>query len=449
MIKIGKTIFSRNFLLIFALSFNFLFAQTTITAKLSDDKIGVGEIFTLSVTIDNGAGKITIPDIDGLILRGTSKSVNMMYSSGSLKTIQTYSYNYIAVKEGFYTIDKITVKANNNTYIANPVSIEVLSDSVRNSTLGKPEGDSFERFMNYTEDIIVNNTINKKEVYIYEPIYIEQKAYSHVPVNVIGISKIPDRNDFLSYADSSERNSYTEIIDGKRINVIPLKKEVLYAVKRGKKNILTTPFVFEKNNMFYDRIQYGEEEFEINVLPLPSIKGHENFSGAVGDFKFTTKINKTNINIGDEVLISIEVSGEGNISIINMPNINDNIKKYFSVYQPKIFETNWFENNKLMGKKTKEYILVATNNGDYTIDNIDFCYFSPNEKSYKNIYSENINLVISGDYNNFSFAQNNIQKSDITPIPIKNNIIKNQNDKNFKLLNMNIIYIYILLMVAI
>ena len=449
MIKIGKTIFSRNFLLIFALSFNFLFAQTTITAKLSDDKIGVGEIFTLSVTIDNGAGKITIPDIDGLMLRGTSKSVNMMYSSGSLKTIQTYNYNYIAVKEGFYTIDKITVKANNNTYIANPVSIEVLSDSVRNSTLGKPEGDSFERFMNYTEDIIVNNTINKKEVYIYEPIYIEQKAYSHVPVNVIGISKIPDRNDFLSYSDSSERNSYTEIIDGKRINVIPLKKEVLYAVKRGKKNILTTPFVFEKNNMFYDRIQYGEEEFEINVLPLPSIKGYENFSGAVGDFKFTTKINKTNINIGDEVLISIEVSGEGNISIINMPNINDNIKKYFSVYQPKIFETNWFENNKLMGKKTKEYILVATNNGDYTIDNIDFCYFSPNEKSYKNIYSENINLVISGDYNNFSFAQNNIQKSDITLIPIKNNIIKNQNDKSFKLLNMNIIYIYVLLMVAI
>ena len=207
--------------------------------------------------------------------------------------------------------------------------------------------------------------------------------------------------------------------------------------------------MFEKNNMFYDRIQYGEEEFEINVLPLPSAKGYENFSGAVGDFKFTAKINKTNINIGDEVLISIEVSGEGNISIINMPNINENIKKYFSVYQPKIFETNWFENNKLIGKKTKEYILVATNNGDYTIENIDFCYFSPNDKTYKNINSENINLVISGDYNNFSFAQNNIQKSDITPIPIKNNIIKNKNDENFKLLNMNIIYIYVLLMIAI
>lgn len=449
--KIGK-LFFLIFLLIFLISFKSLFAQTTITAKLSDDKIGVGEIFTLSVTIDNGAGKITIPDIDGLMLRGTSKSVNMMYSSGSLKTIQTYSYNYVAIKEGFYTIDKIAVKANNNTYIANPVSIEVVSDSVRNSILNKPEGDSFERFMNYREDIIVNNTINKKEFYIYESIYIEQKAYSHVPVNVIGISKIPDRNDFLVYTDSSERNSYTEIIDGKRVNVIPLKKEVLFAVKQGEKNILTTPFVFEKNNMFYDRIQYGEEEFDIKILSLPSAKDYKNFSGAVGDFKFNTKINKTNINIGDEVLISIEVIGEGNISIINMPNLNDDIKNYFSVYQPKIFETNWFENNKMIGKKTKEYILVATNKGNYTIENIDFCYFSPNDKSYTNIYAKNINLFIDGNknYNNSQATLNignDTKKTEI--MQIRNNIIKKQNDKNFKLLNINIIYIYVLLMIAI
>lgn len=449
--KIGK-LFFLIFLLIFLISFKSLFAQTTITAKLSDDKIGVGEIFTLSVTIDNGAGKITIPDIDGLMLRGTSKSVNMMYSSGSLKTIQTYSYNYVAIKEGFYTIDKITVKANNNTYIANPVSIEVVSDSVRNSILNKPEGDSFERFMNYREDIIVNNTINKKEFYIYEPIYIEQKAYSHVPVNVIGISKIPDRNDFLVYTDSSERNSYTEIIDGKRVNVIPLKKEVLFAVKQGEKNILTTPFVFEKNNMFYDRIQYGEEEFDIKILSLPSAKEYKNFSGGVGDFKFNTKINKTNINIGDEVLISIEVIGEGNISIINMPNLNDDIKNYFSVYQPKIFETNWFENNKMIGKKTKEYILVATNKGNYTIKNIDFCYFSPNDKSYTNIYAKNINLFIDGNknYNNSQATLNignDTKKTEI--MQIRNNVIKKQNDKNFKLLNINIIYIYVLLMIAI
>ena len=135
-----------------------------------------------------------------------------------------------------------------------------------------------------------------------------------------------------------------------------------------------------------------------------------------------------------------------------MPNLNDDIKSYFSVYQPKIFETNWFENNKMIGKKTKEYILVATNKGNYTIENIDFCYFSPNDKSYTNIYAKNINLFIDGNknYNNSQATLNignDTKKMEI--MQIRNNIIKKQNDKNFKLLNINIIYIYVLLMIAI
>jgi len=195
LIKIGK-LKALSTIFIFIIASNAaLYSQITVTAKLSDEKIGVGEIFTLSVTIDNSTGKITIPDIDGLSLRGTSKSINMMYSSGSLKTIQTYSYTYVAAKEGKYVIDRITARVNNSSYTANPVSIEVLEESVRNAENDKPEGDSFERFMNYGEEVIVNNTISKREVYIYEPIYLEQKAYSHIPINVIGMSKIPDRTD--------------------------------------------------------------------------------------------------------------------------------------------------------------------------------------------------------------------------------------------------------------
>ena len=132
-------------------------------------------------------------------------------------------------------------------------------------------------YRTYADDIYVDNSINKKEVYMYEPIYITQKAYTHIPVTVLGFSKIPDRTDFISYSDSSKYNTFTEIIDGKRVNSIPLKREVLYPVKTGTKDILTTPFVFEKEGMFYDRVEYGEEDFTINVLPLPDKKGFENF----------------------------------------------------------------------------------------------------------------------------------------------------------------------------
>ena len=443
MIRIGNTAL-KYILAVFFIACSSLFSQTSINTKISDTKVGVGEVFTVSVTIDNSSGRVLIDDIPGLTLRGTSQSINMMYSSGTFKSIKTYNFTYVANSEGKYKFDHITVKVNNRTYISNPVEIEVVSDPTRNDDSYAPSGNRFNDFMNYADDIYVDNSINKKEVYMYEPIYIIQKAYTHIPVTVLGFSKIPDRTDFISYSDSSKYNPFTEIIDGKRVISIPLKREVLYPVKTGTKDILTTPFVFEKDGMFYDRVQYGEETFSIKVLPLPDRKGFENFSGAVGNFIFTAKVNKTNVAVGEELLITMEVAGEGNTSIITMPNINDNITNYFSVYQPKIYETNWFDDNKMIGRKVKEYILVAKNEGASSIDSIDFCYFSPNDKAYTNIHSNPISLTISGNkINNNSFVNNDGEE--INTISIRNTNLRE--DKNFKVLNINIIYIYILILI--
>ena len=260
---------------------------------------------------------------------------------------------------------------------------------------------------------------------------------------MVGISKIADRTDFISYTDSSEYNSFTEIINGKRVSVIPLKKEVLYALKEGEKSIITTEFVFEKNNMFFDRVLYGEEEYNIKVLPLPDNTGYKNFSGGVGEFDFTVKANKTNLKIGEEVVVSLEVFGEGNTSIINMPSIDTNINKYFSVYQPKTYETNWFEDDRMMAKKTKQYVMVATNSGEFSLSNIAFCYFSPEAKSYSNVYAENISFnMMGGNIGSSSFIDNNNQPNVIN---IKDTYIKNE--KPFNLLNINIVYIYILILI--
>lgn len=439
LIKTGKVIVA----VLFLLNVSVLFSQTTITAKLSDEKIGVGELFSLSVTINNTKGKVTIPNIDGLLLRGTSQTRNMTLSGGTFKSIQTYSYTYVANRVGVYKIDNITVKIDNTTYKANTVTLEVVDEPVRTKQNDAPDSDSFDRFMNYSEDIHVENTINKTEVYLYEPIYIIQKAYTHIPVNVVGISKIADRTDFISYTDSSEYNSFTEIINGKRVSVIPLKKEVLYALKEGEKSIITTEFVFEKNNMFFDRVLYGEEEYNIKVLSLPDNTGYKNFSGGVGEFDFTVKANKTNLKIGEEVVVSLEVFGEGNTSIINMPSIDTNINKYFSVYQPKTYETNWFEDDRMMAKKTKQYVMVATNSGEFSLSNIAFCYFYPEAKSYSNVYAENISFnMMGGNIGSSSFIDNNNQPNVIN---IKDTYIKNE--KPFNLLNINIVYIYILILI--
>ncbi len=130
MIRIGN-IFIKTILALLFIAYSSLFSQTKINAKISDTKVGIGEMFTVSVTIDNSSARVLIDDIDGLMLRGTSQSVNMMYSSGTFKSIKTYNFTYIADREGKYIFDKITIKINNRTYISNPVEIEIIDSPTR------------------------------------------------------------------------------------------------------------------------------------------------------------------------------------------------------------------------------------------------------------------------------------------------------------------------------
>ncbi len=441
MIRIG------NIFLYLLFSYSLLFSQTNIVAELSHTKVRVGEVFTLSVSVDGGA-EVRVGDVDGLLSRGSGKSVSVVFSSGVLQRMETYSFNYVALDKGVYTIDDIEVKIKNKKYKANSVSIEVVEDSsdIDNS-------DSLDNFLDYKDDVIATNIISKKEVYVYEPIYIEQKLYTHIYVNVLGSIQAPDRNDFISYSDTSKR-AYTEIINGKRISIVPLKREVLYPIKKGKKKIETTEFVIEKDNMFFDRVQIGREVFDINVLPLPKNDTGKKFSGAVGDFDFRVSANNTNINTGDEVIVTLEVFGEGNVSVIDIPNLDSSISNYFSVYQPKTFETNWFENGKIFGRKTKEYILIATNSGNYSISNISFLYFSPNIKRYTNTYSTQLNFNISGeaishfDNNSREDSISSEDSNDVIKYNISNRVIKNE-DKDFILLNIKYVYYISLLFLLI
>lgn len=441
MIRIG------NIFLYLLFSYSLLFSQTNIVAELSHTKVRVGEVFTLSVSVDGGA-EVRVGDVDGLLSRGSGKSVSVVFSSGVLQRMETYSFNYVALDKGVYTIDDIEVKIKNKKYKANSVSIEVVEDSsdIDNS-------DSLDNFLDYKDDVIATNIISKKEVYVYEPIYIEQKLYTHIYVNVLGSIQAPNRNDFISYSDTSKR-AYTEIINGKRISIVPLKREVLYPIKKGKKKIETTEFVIEKDNMFFDRVQIGREVFDINVLPLPKNDTGKKFSGAVGDFDFRVSANNTNISTGDEVIVTLEVFGEGNVSVIDIPNLDSSISNYFSVYQPKIFETNWFENGKIFGRKTKEYILIATNSGNYSISNISFLYFSPNIKRYTNTYSTQLNFNISGeaishfDNNSREDSISSEDSNDVIKYNISNRVIKNE-DKDFILLNIKYVYYISLLFLLI
>lgn len=440
--KIGKIYIFIIF--VFILNGISLSAQVQVFAKLSDEKIGIGEPFTLIITIEGGSGRVNIPDIDGLTMRGNSQSRNMVLSGGTFKSSQIFYYTFVANDAGIYSIDGIDIKVKGQTYRVGKVRIEVLDTSVRGPKTKYFSSD--EESSNFVDsitadDVYVKNVINKKEVYMYEPIYIYQTAYTRVPVKVLGISDIPNRNDFISFSDFEDYSSTREIINGQTFSVKPLKREVLYPIKAGDKIIETTSYVFQNSGtIFYDQIERGRDKYKIKVIPLPSDGRNTNFSGAVGEFDFSLSSSKTNVSVGEDFILKLEVKGEGNTSIINMPDIDGELSNYFTVYPEKIYETNWFDGNNIVGIKTKEYLLIANKPGVFNVPSVYFSYFSPDQKSYESISSLGLSIEVFGGGNRILHTNTNISEVEI--IPIKTILIKE--GKTFNFLDNRYIYIYVI-----
>jgi len=446
--KIGKLIL--YILLTSFLCSSFLFPNIKINARLSDKTIGVNEPFTLTVTVEGGNPKINLSgNVDNFDLKGTSVSKNIILSGARLVTIQTFNYVYTANKEGIYSIGPIEAKHSGSVYRTKKLVINVISDSIRspknNSNYNYSDDVMNELYVLGVDEVYVKNNVSKKEVYLHEPIYITQTAYTRVPVRLLGMASSPSRSIFFTIIDNKKYNIKQEIIDGKRFSIKPLRLEAIYPIRSGKKKLELTSFLFQTSGgIFSDQIEKGFALYDINVLPLPRTR-NKNFSGAVGEFEFNTSIDKNNkIDIGESVSIKLHVRGEGNISIIRMPKLDEKkISEFFTLYPIKSYDTNWFTPQGIVfGEKEVEYLMVAKEPGNYLSDSLEFTYFSPDSKSYKKIYSNPINISISRSKQNVVPTDNTDNKTYI--MPIKANMSKD--NKTFDIIFSNMfLYSYIFL----
>jgi hypothetical protein len=133
----------------------------------------------------------------------------------------------------------------------------------------------------------------------------------------------------------------------------------------------------------------------INVKPLPKKGKPAHFTGAVGDFKFESGIDKNKLTTNDALTYTITVTGRGNIELIDAPKVN--FPSDFEAYDPKVVNNTVKTNIGISGSKKFEYLAIPRNPGDFTIDPVTFSYFNPADKKYHTITSPSYKIhVVKG-----------------------------------------------------
>jgi hypothetical protein len=264
---------------------------------------------------------------------------------------------------------------------------------------------------------------DKKSVFTGQPVVVTYKLYTRLK-SESNVTKNPSFNGF-SVLDMQQPNDMayrTERFEGREYNVNIIRKVQLYPLLAGNLELGTAEV---ENNIQFIRAEYLEQQagvvndmfsefsdlaippegivmqkvllqskpLSIQVKPLPDAGKPAAFKGAVGNFMIDSRVEKNNFSTDDDGKLAIIISGEGNLQMINAPEIN--WPAGIDGFDPKATDDLFKATVPVSGRKIFEFPFTVSKPGTYSLPAIGFCYFDIRDATYKTVLSKPIEIKVS------------------------------------------------------
>ncbi|MBT3173226.1 MAG: protein BatD [Lentimicrobiaceae bacterium] len=426
----------------------------------SKKTVAVGERFRVVYEINQDAGNFMSPNFgDMQLLSGPSTSTNSSVQWINGKMTQSYSKTFTfilrATKEGQNTISPASAMVNNRRVQSNSLTIRVVKNpNSQKTNSGNVSNSNNEGVQD--DDIYLKASITNSKPYLGEQILVTYKIYTKVPVSNLIVKKLSSFQGFWSKSLLDNKQQYkqtTEIINGQEYVVAVINQFAIFPQKTGKLIIEPTEMECEVQLRVQNNRKRGYDPFEdffndpffnrnvknirtviksnpisIEVKPLPQKNKPANFNGAVGDFRLSSKIDRTELKANDALTLTYTISGKGNLELFNMPNIKFPVD--FETFDPKISSNIKTSSSGVSGRKKFEYLVIPRVGGNFIINPFTLSYFDPKTKKYRTIKSKVYEIkvekgeITSGGISYSSSAQEDIQFigqdiRHIKPLPFK------------------------------
>ena len=380
--------------------------------------VNAGDQFSVMWTVNAGGGEFSAPSFNGFYkLMGpqTSYSSSTQIINGKMSNSTSYSYVYYlqAVKEGKFVIAPALFVLKNKTYHSDSLMIEVIGSTAQkqNTIPGNQDSQTDADVQSSGKDLFINLSVNRRDIFLGEPIVATVKLYSRVNIAGINEIKYPDFNSFLkSDIDTPPLTSLRqENVNGTiygsgvvqqfllypqvtgEINIDPVQISVLIQKKvRGEQS---DPFFGD----FFSSYQTiptaaASKTIKIKVKSLPGVQPSD-YSGVVGKLDIKATVNKESVKVNDAVTYKVTISGNGNLRIASAPLLK--LSPNIEVYDPKISDELKNGLNGTTGRKTFEYLMIPRHDGDFTIPPISYSYFNIASGRYEKLTTEEFHLNAS------------------------------------------------------
>ena len=390
-----------------------------IRSYVSKNKVGLDENFTYSIEV---SGKTTsLPDpqapdfADFYVLSGPNTSTSIQFVNGRMSATKVHTYYLQPKKKGQLKIPPALLNFKGKVLKSNAITITVVDQDQTSPRAKAPQKKAPKRRTDQDligQSIYLKTEVSKRKAFVGEQIIVAYKLYFRVNVSGYDFQKLPSNPGFWTeeFEMPGQPTISTEIVNGLNYNVATIRKIAIFPTQSGELtlepiSVLVEARVQRRSRSIFDSFfddpfgrviqkTISSKPIKITALDLPQEGRPADFSGAVGKFNFDVKIDKNQVKTNDAVSLKINISGQGNIKMVNIPDVI--VPPDIEKYDPKIKTQLDNVGAVIRGKKTAEVILIPRVPGDFLIKPLTFSYFDPQLKKYVTLKSKAIPLHVTG-----------------------------------------------------
>lgn len=400
--------------------------DVSVRASVSEPTIGTEEALTYSITVQGSDGSnIQTPDppgTEGLSLLqsipGTSRNVSIV--NGRVSQSISFNWTYRPVREGEARLGSTSVTVGTNTYTTEPITVRVVPQSERPART--PRRDPFSSLLGQPQqaepppqpddrDIFIRAVPSGRTAYRNQQVTVQYRLFFRDGIQ-LRQSRLTDSWDAEGFwreeLDVDTRPVPQVVIEnGLRYNTIVLKRAALFPTRTG--DLSVDPLRIETEAMVpssrdpfqsffalrsrFTPVELSSEPIELEIRPLPR-GAPDSFNGAVGTLGMTTRLSRSEVEVGESIELTVRISGMGNIATLDAPPLE--MPASFERYDPRIDTNIDRSGTSLSGAKTFSWVIIPRANGTYELPPVEFSWFDPRREEYRIIRSDPYTITVTG-----------------------------------------------------
>ncbi|TVP81671.1 MAG: protein BatD, partial [Puniceicoccaceae bacterium] len=389
-------------------------AEITVSAVFNPPRVAQGDTARYIVEIKEtstqqqpqaeSVNSLPIPQAGGLeLLNGrtsTSTQTRIVNGAAEYSVSQQLIIDARASGVGRYSIPSYTFEYKGDTYRVPAATLEVIE---RPADAGPT-----------VDELIFLKTDAPEKLYLGQTTPIQLKLYISEAVRLSGLNRYERNTDGFTVSDLPDSQESSEIYQGHRYRVLtwPLMITPIRSGPQGLdfefsvtaslpgQNNRNDPFgrrgfgssIFDDFFGRAERFTVYTEPTEIEVLPLPTANRPNSFTGAIGEFSLQIYTDHPSTEVGEPIMLSLEISGQGNFDRINGPTPPEGPD--WRSYAPEARFQPRADNTPTRGTKRFDYMLIPQRAGALLIPEMKFAYFDPESKSYVELVAPPIEISV-------------------------------------------------------